>query len=124
MSADMNEFPMWTLAEANAALGEVIRLTELAQAQLRELEAIWGAFPFKKFDVIHGVPQEDLIRAQWAQSVAALGVIPKGFFVVDFQSPDPDTLYCWSDGESAIEHEHKIWETFLQRRRIADFPQS
>ena len=119
----MHEFPSWTLAEANEALCEIIRLTGAAQAQLREIEAVWGALSFKKYDAIHGVAAEDLIRAQWAQRVAAMGVMPKGFFVVDFQSPDPETLFCWSEGETEITHEHKIWETFAVRRRIADISQ-
>lgn len=120
----MNEFPTWTLAEANIALPEVIRLTEIALEQLREIDTVWGRFPFTKFDALHGVAEEDLIRGRWAQQIAALGVMPKGFFVVDFQSPDPDTVYCWSYGETIIQHEHKTWETFTQRRPIADFPQS
>lgn len=119
----MNEYPIWTLSEANEAVGEVVRVTEEAHVRLQEIDAVWGALGLRKFDALHGVAEEDLVRAQWAHRVATLGVMPKGFFVVDFQSPEPDTVYCWSFGETVIEHEHKLWENFTERRRIADISQ-
>ena len=114
----MQEFFVFTLEEANEALPSVIRVTEETVAQLAELEEAWGKLPFKKFDALQGVRVEDVIRADWAQRIASMGIQPKGFFVVDFQSPDPDTLYCWGYGEDAVEHEHKTWETFIDRRPI------
>jgi hypothetical protein len=113
----MQEFCTFTLSEANDALHEVILITDAALDRLRAIEEPWARLPYKKFDAYRGVAEEDLIRAEWAHRIASLGVIPKGFFVVDFQSPDPDTLYCWGYGEDCVGHEHKIWETFTQRRR-------
>lgn len=114
----MHEFPIFTLPQANAVIAEVIELTDRAVAKLQEIEKVWGALSFKKFDAIHGVAEEDLIRGEWAHRVAALGVMPKGFFVVDFQSADPDTVYCWGYGEECVTHEHKTWEGFPLRRKI------
>ena len=116
----MQEFPIFTLDEANALLPEVIAVTTEAQTRLDELSVVWGQLPFKKYDALHGVAEEDLVRAEWAHRVMALGIQPKGFFVIDFQSPDPDTLYCWAQGEDAVAHEHKLWETFIDRRPITD----
>lgn len=116
----MQEFSIFSLVEANAALPDVIRVTEEAIAALAGIEAVWGKLPFKKYNALANMTEEDFVRAQWAGEVAALGVQPKGYFVVDFQSPDPDTLYCWSHGEDSVYHEHKIWETFIDRRRITD----
>jgi hypothetical protein len=115
----MQEFSTFTLQEANDALHEVIFITDAAINRLREIEEPWTHLPYRKFDALHGVAEEDLIRAEWAHRIAALGIMPKGFFVIDFQSPDPDTLYCWTYGEDCVEHKHKTWETFVQRRRIS-----
>lgn len=116
----MENFTIFTLAEANDLLPEVMRVTDEAIARLAEMEYPWGKLPFRKYDALQGVAAEDLIRAEWAYSIAQLGVQPKGFFVVDFQSPDPDTLYCWGHGETVVEHEHKTWESFIDRRVITN----
>ena len=116
----MHEFPVFTLAEANDALPEVIRLTVVAVSRLTEIDEVWGKLPFKKFDAVQGAAAEDLIRAEWARRIAALGVQPKGYYVADFQSPDPDTVYCWGYPEGEVSHEHKSWETFFERRPVRD----
>lgn len=116
----MQDYCSFTLSEANAALHDVIIITDMAIARFQEIEVPWSKLPYKKFNAYRGVAEEDLIRAEWAHRIAALGIMPKGFFVVDFlSSTDPDTLYCWSYGEDCVEHEHKVWETFVQRRRIS-----
>jgi len=112
------EFCVFTLEEANSVLPEVIIITEAVRDKLRDIEEPWSKLPYKKFNALRGVADEDLIRAEWAHRVAALGVQPKGFFVVDFQSPDPDTVYCWTYGEDRVEHEHCAWESFALRRRV------
>ena len=119
----MQEFPIFTFEEANAALPEVADITQDAQNQLDKLDRVWGKLPFKKYDALHGVCEEDLVRAEWAHRIMTLGVVPKGYFVIDFQSPDPDTLYCWAQGEDAVTHEHKLWETFADRRPVTDVSQ-
>ncbi len=119
----MEELQIFTLQEANAALPEVIELTEEAIKRLAEVQALWSRLPFRKFDALHGLAEEDVIRIEWARAIAALGIAPKGYFVVDFQSPDPNTFYCWSYGEEAVTHEHKVWESFPDRRPIRDVSQ-
>ena len=115
----MQDFSSFTLEEANFALHEVILITDAALNRLHAIEEPWSQLPYKKFDAVRGVAEEDLIRAEWAHRIAALGVIPKGFFVVDFQSSlDPDTLYCWAYGEDCVSHQHKTWESFAQRQRV------
>jgi hypothetical protein len=115
----MQDWPVWTLSEANAAVAEVIALTQKAIVEMARLERVWQHVPFQAYDALRGARREDLVRADWARNIAALGVQPKGYFIVDFQSVDPDTLLCWSYGETAITHEHKVWETFIDRRLIS-----
>ena len=56
--------------------------------------------------------------SEWSEKIEELGVVPKGYFTVDFQSVDPELLYCWTYGEERIAHTHKVWENFNHRRPI------
>lgn len=116
----MQEWPIWTLEDAQAVLPQVIALTRQAVRELERLEQQWRGLGIRPFDAVRGAPRETLVRADWARQIAALGIQPKGYFVVDFQSLDGETLLCWSYGETRIAHEHKVWETFADRRPIRD----
>ncbi len=108
---------IFTLDEANALLPEIIDLTrktitavERAKAQAQFLS-----------DIQEDSRQESLeaeinkILRAWAQEISDLGVYPKGFFTCDFQSPRPDTFFCWSYGEKEIRFIHGTNETFKDR---------
>ena len=56
----------------------------------------------------------------WSERIAELGGQPKGYFTVDFQSIDPEMLYCWNYGEDRICYTHKVWENFSHRRPLTD----
>lgn len=116
----MQDWPIWTLEDAQATLPQVIDLTRQAMRELKHLESQWRGLPIRPFDAVRGAPRETLVRADWARQIASLGIQPKGYFVVDFQSLDPDIVLCWSYGETRITHEHKVWETFADRRLIGD----
>jgi hypothetical protein len=78
-----------------------------------------GGTPFRKFDAMRGVGRRRCrARAEWARRVGRNGRTTEGFFTVDFQSPDPDTLWCWTWGETIIATNTKLWETFADRRPI------
>jgi len=117
----MSDWPIWSLEEANAMLPQVIALTQRAVLRLQKLEQQWEGLPFRPFDAVRGAPLEDLVRADWARDVASIGVQPKGYFTVDFQSVEPETLLCWTYGEVELAHEHSVWETFVDRRAIRNF---
>lgn len=56
----------------------------------------------------------------WSDRMTELGGQPKGYFTVDFQSIDPEMLYCWNYGEDKICFTHKIWENFSHRRPLTE----
>jgi len=62
---------------------------------------------------------EEVLRT-WSERVLELGGNPKGYFTVDFQSMDPELLYCWNYGEEKIAFTHKTWENFSHRRPLTD----
>ena len=61
---------------------------------------------------------EDTLQT-WSERIVDLGGQPKGYFTVDFQSVDPEMLYCWNYGEDKICYTHKVWENFSHRRPLA-----
>ncbi|NIR50790.1 DUF2203 family protein [candidate division KSB1 bacterium] len=113
-------FKQFVLDEANALLPDIIAKTEEA---LEDLQNIQDRFESEK--VIDTELHEDeyegetaVILQKWSRDMVALGVYPKGYFTVDFKSPVPDTLFCWTYGETEITHTHKVFETFRDRRLI------
>lgn len=75
----------------------------------------------KEIDVPEGVLKEveETLR-RWSDEIEKLGAYPKGYFTVDFQSFDPELLYCWTYGEEEISYTHKVWENFTHRKPMAE----
>lgn len=115
-------FRQFTLEEANALLPEVIDITESAVFELKQLESqLQAEAVIKAFSFREKLEQESAeILQKWAQEMLELGVYPKGYFTVDFKSPIPDTLFCWTYGEDEIQHIHKTYESFKDRMPIKD----
>jgi hypothetical protein len=112
------QFRTFTLDDANFALSEVVRLCDEAIERVQRVQFPWHDLGFVKYHALHQISEEELIKLEWAQQIAEMGIMPKGWLIVDFQSPDPDTVYCWQYGEGEVCHEHKTWERFLHRRPI------
>lgn len=109
----MPDIRTFTIEEANALLPEVIRLTETAAQRMAALRA---ATEETELDLS---AQERAIADEWARTVAAMGILPKGVFVVDFVSRgDPSLLYCWAYGEPRVANQHGVSETFADRQPI------
>jgi hypothetical protein len=121
---DKNDgFRQFTIQEANAILPQVIDITEIAINKLdrlkKELES--DSAQADNADENARFERESIeILQSWAHAIVTLGAYPKGYFTVDFKSPVPDTLFCWTYGESGIGHTHKIYETFKERIPIED----
>lgn len=112
--------PRFNLEQANALLPKIIALTEQAVEDLQEArDRMESEELFSEDDARQSYEvQVGLTLERWAQNVRALGAYPKGYFTVDFKSAMPDTLFCWTYGETEIRHTHKIWENFKNRRAI------
>lgn len=105
----------FTLEEANLALPDVIRITEEALAELEAASHPFGKFGLRKWSAVTGIVEEEAIKAGWVRRIARMGVLPKGFFTVDFASLEEGVLYCWTHGEDKVAHQHKAWEGFADR---------
>jgi hypothetical protein len=115
---------IFSLAEANELVPLVADLT--AQV-VHELESIRGSFRTEPGEVPETMPdsvlqQVEQVLADWSSRVVELGALPKGYFTVDFQSLDPELLYCWTFGEEKIDYVHKVWENFTHRQPLRAGP--
>ncbi|MFQ5823876.1 MAG: DUF2203 family protein [bacterium] len=110
-------FKCFTLGEVNAILPKIIVITENTVHLLKEVQRIYESE--KIIDENSAQSQFEtesaIILQKWTQDIVALGVYPKGYFTVDFKSPIPDTLFCWTYGEEVISHIHKVYESFKDR---------
>lgn len=115
---------IFSLAEANSLLKEVAGVTAEV---VRELEEIRQRYQIDPGEGSEAMPQPAVEEIEhvlngWAGAIAELGALPKGYFTVDFQSREPEMLYCWTYGEEKIEFTHKVWENFTHRRPLAQMP--
>ena len=112
---------VFSLAEANQLVRAMADLTADVVRQLEEIRQQYNIEPEKE---THSLPEQALRQVEqllrgWSERVTDLGASPKGYFTVDFQSVDPEMLYCWSYGEDKIGFTHKVWENFSHRRPLA-----
>jgi len=113
---------VFSLAEVNSLLSEVAVLTSEA---VKNLDAIRERYQIEPGEGSEAMPEpaikeiEDELN-QWTAKISELGALPKGFFTVDFQSREPELLYCWTYGEEKIEFAHKVWENFTHRKPLAE----
>jgi len=113
---------VFSLAEANELVPVV---SELTSDVVEYLETIRQRHEFEPERGREEMPASVLKEVEhalgeWSEKIQQLGAHPKGYFTVDFQSIDPEMLYCWTYGEDRIGYTHKVWENFAHRRPIAE----
>jgi len=113
---------VFSFSEANSLVEKVADLTEEVIHELDTIrrqashDAEEGESPIS--DAV--LKEVEQALQQWSERVVELGGHPKGYFTVDFQSIDPELLYCWNYGEDKISFTHKVWENFSHRRPLTD----
>jgi hypothetical protein len=113
---------VFSLAEANAALPLVAAATEEVVERLEQIRHQLKTDPLDSEAELPELVMNEVkgILADWADRVRECGAAPKGYFTVDFQSLDPELLYCWTYGEDKILFIHKTWENFAHRKPLSD----
>jgi hypothetical protein len=115
------ETRVFSLLEANELVPLVSELTVQTVRRLEEIKQRYRADyggeeePAMTEEGLHEV---ECALTEWSEQVTELGALPKGYFTVDFQSVDPELLYCWTYGEEKIGFTHKVWENFSHRRPL------
>jgi hypothetical protein len=122
MSMTTRTVKVFNFAEVNQLLDRIIELTEEVIHELDEIRGrnVQGEEPDGASisdEILKAV--EDVLTG-WSERIVELGGQPKGYFTVDFQSVDPEMLYCWNYGEDRICFTHKVWENFSHRRPLTE----
>jgi hypothetical protein len=115
---------IFTLAEANSMVRQVADLTAGVVHHLDTIRQRHHVDTEKSGSAVPETVLKEVETAlsEWSQQISDLGAQPKGYFTVDFQSIDPELLYCWTYGEERIEFTHKVWENFNHRRPLSADP--
>jgi hypothetical protein len=113
---------VFSLLEVNSLLSEVAVLTSEV---VKNLDVIRQRYRIEAGQGSDAMPEPAIKEIetelnQWTARISELGALPKGFFTVDFQSREPELLYCWTYGEEKIEFAHKVWENFTHRKPLAE----
>jgi hypothetical protein len=113
---------VFSLAEVNHLLDEVSVVTSEV---VKNLDTIRQRYQIEPGQGNQAMPEPALKEiesalSEWTEKITELGALPKGFFTVDFQSREPELLYCWTYGEDRIEFAHKVWENFTHRKPLAE----
>jgi len=58
----------------------------------------------------------DGIVKDWARDITAMGLVPNGLWLVDFDNGDG--YYCWKHPESSVQHYHSYEDGFAGRVKI------
>jgi len=106
---------LFTLPEARALLPVVRRVTQSAEAKVRDLGTRYSYLtqPEKKAEL--EIEIRDII-AEWQQKVTRLGLHTKGLWLVDFDNGDG--FWCWQFPEPDVQFTHGYHEGFGQRREL------
>lgn len=112
----------FSFAEVNQLISKISSLTEEVIQELdsiRRRNAPEGQSEGGSISDVILKEVEEALQA-WSERIVEMGGQPKGYFTVDFQSIDPEMLYCWNYGEDKILFTHKVWENFSHRRPLTE----
>ena len=109
----MYPYRIFTLEEANSAVPKVARITARVQERLDDVRQDYDEDDPEAVERLRNETRD--ILSEWQEAILELGADPKGIFTVDFRSPDPNVLWCWTVDEPEITHRHFTWESFKDR---------
>ena len=111
---EINRQGKFSVEEANGILPLIHKITEEYSQLVNELEnrlEALGTSDEKKAEEIEQQVNEYV--QQWHSKVRKLGGLPKGLWLVDFDSGDG--YFCWKYPEAEISHWHSYDDGFLGR---------
>lgn len=109
----INRRSVFNLSEARAVLPVVSRLTkqysERVQNLIREIEGLKAESP--RADILES--EAGRLIQEWQSKIQKLGGLPKGMWIVDFDSGDG--YFCWKFPEKSIQYWHRYRDGFTKR---------
>ncbi len=109
----INRRSVFNLSEARAVLPVVSRLTkqysERVQNLIKEIESLKAESP--RADILES--EAGRLIQEWQSKIQKLGGLPKGMWIVDFDSGDG--YFCWKFPEKSIQYWHHYRDGFTKR---------
>ncbi|MBL7688061.1 MAG: DUF2203 family protein [Bdellovibrionaceae bacterium] len=109
----INRRSVFNLSEARAVLPVVSRLTkqysERVQNLIKEIEGLKTESP--RADLLES--EAGRLIQEWQSKIQKLGGLPKGMWIVDFDSGDG--YFCWKFPEKSIQYWHHYRDGFTKR---------
>jgi hypothetical protein len=116
----INRRSVFSLSEARQLLPVINRMTKNAadkvQVLIAKIDAKSRAIDADREEIEIYESQASQIIQDWQTKVQKLGGLPKGIWIVDFDSGDG--YFCWKFPEASIEHWHSYRDGFTKRRRL------
>jgi hypothetical protein len=110
---------IFTYEEASAQIDAVRQTTRAADERLQQLRTLAEGLPQGAPELERLQEQMNEALAAWAESINALGALPKGVWTVDFDSGQ-GFYYCWTLDESILTHYHAYEDGFRGRKPLVD----
>lgn len=116
----INRRSVFSLSEARQLLPLINRMTKTAadrvQVLIAKIEAKSRAVEADRQEIDVYESQASQIIQDWQTKVQKLGGLPKGIWIVDFDSGDG--YFCWKFPEATIEHWHSYRDGYTKRKRL------
>ncbi len=117
----INRKSVFSHAEAEAILPVVKRITASFSVKVEGLLALLENLSPQQKSAIQGLEdQVNQLILEWHAKIRKLGAIPKGLWLVDFDSGDG--FFCWKDPETKIAFWHSYENGFTCRVPIESRP--
>jgi hypothetical protein len=118
----INRRSVFSLAEARTLFPLVSRMTKTAaekvQALIAKIEAKTRSSDAERAEIEVLEAQASQLIQDWQTKVQKLGGLPKGIWVVDFDSGDG--YFCWKYPEVTIDHWHAYRDGYTKRKKLDD----
>ena len=118
----INRRSVFSLAEARTMLPLISRMTktvaEKVQVLIAKIESKSRASDEGRAEIEAIEAQASQLIQDWQTKVQKLGGLPKGIWVVDFDSGDG--YFCWKYPELSIDHWHAYRDGYTKRKKLAD----
>jgi hypothetical protein len=118
----INRRSVFSLAEARTLLPLISRMTKTAaekvQVLITKIEARSRSSDEGRAEVEVFEAQASRLIQDWQTKVQKLGGLPKGIWVVDFDSGDG--YFCWKYPEVSIDHWHSYRDGYTKRKKLLD----
>ncbi len=118
-----DEIRYFSLAQAQASLPFIYRLTEDSAREVRYLMACVDALPDKKSERAFELQDQiNVIIGKWQNKLERLGAKPKGLWLADFDNGSG--YFCWKFPETEISYKHGYQDGFTGRILISSNEES